>query len=91
MKNVFQSVSQVFLDTAPVIYYIEASEGFAEIVWEIFKLLAEGQFQAITSPVTLAECLIVPIRKGQTELQQAFIDLLTNSELVIRRDCVHSH
>ncbi|MGL5939546.1 MAG: type II toxin-antitoxin system VapC family toxin [Waterburya sp.] len=80
IENVFQAISQVFLDTAPVIYYVEATEGFTEIIREVFRLLAEENFHAVTSPVTLAECLIVPVKMKQIEFQQAFIDLLTNSE-----------
>lgn len=80
IDNAFQGISLVFLDTAPVIYYVEATEGFAGIIREVFRLLAERNVQAVTSPVTLTECLIVPVREKQTELQQDFIDLLTNSE-----------
>ena len=35
---------------------------------------------AVTSPVTLAECLIVPYRLGQTQLLQAFEDLIVNGD-----------
>jgi predicted nucleic acid-binding protein len=80
--NAFQGVTKVFLDTAPVIYYVEATVSFFEVVQEAFRRLDEGVFQAVTSPVTLAECLVLPIRLGQTQLQQDFIDLLTATEAI---------
>ncbi len=43
-------------------------------------MLSEGSFQAVGSPVTLAECLVMPIRLGQAQTQQDFIDLLTNTD-----------
>ena len=46
------------------------------------SVLDEGAFQAIASPVTLTECLILPLRLGQTQLQQDFINLLTMTESI---------
>ncbi len=76
----FQGVKRIFLDTAPVVYYIEATPRFAAVVDAAFALLDIGQIQAVVSPVTLAECLVLPRRLGQLQLEQAFIDFLTNTE-----------
>jgi len=46
------------------------------IVGPFFRLLDEGQFEGITSPVTLAECLVKPKQSGLMELQQSFIGFL---------------
>lgn len=35
-----------------------------------------GSLSAVTSPITLAECLIVPIRDGQAGLQRDYNDLI---------------
>lgn len=80
LETAFQGVTKVFLDTAPVIYYIEATVAYAELVQGIFQRFASQQVQAVTSPVTLAECLIVPVRLGQLQRQQDFIEFLTNTE-----------
>jgi predicted nucleic acid-binding protein len=37
----------------------------------------------VTSPVTLAECLVRPYRLGQTELQQQYIELFFQTENII--------
>ena len=81
--DAFQGITKIFLDTAPVIYYVEATTGFAEVVQESFRLLDEGALQAIASPVTLAECLVLPLQLGQTQLRQNFIDLLTKTEAIV--------
>jgi predicted nucleic acid-binding protein len=78
--DVFQRVYKIFLDTAPVIYYIEATPAYADIVQAAFALIDAGQTQALVSPVTLAKCLTLPIRQNQSTVVQLFTDLLTNTE-----------
>jgi len=72
------TAKRLFLDTAPMIYYVEENPRYVALVETMFARLDAGDFQAVTSPVTLAECLIVPYRNSNAELQQAFIDLITN-------------
>jgi predicted nucleic acid-binding protein len=83
ISDAFGEINKVFLDTAPVIYYVEATPGFTEVTRLVFTLLGEGNFQAVVSPVTLAECLVMPIRLGQAQPQQDFIDLLTNTDGIL--------
>jgi predicted nucleic acid-binding protein len=72
-----ENVTRLFLDTAPVIYYVEAHEKYLPIVEPIFDLLDQDRLTVVTSPVTLAECLIVPQRLGQKDLEQTFVELLS--------------
>lgn len=83
VEDALQGVNKVFLDTAPVVYYLEASAEFVPVVCPIFHLLDEGQFIAIASPVTLAECLVKPKRLGLVDLEREFIDFLTNTEGIV--------
>lgn len=78
--DIFQRVHKIFLDTAPVIYYIEATPAYADIVRAAFTSIDAGQIQALVSPVTLAECLTLPIRQNQSKIVQLFTDLLTSTE-----------
>ena len=41
-------------------------------------LCIAGTLQAVTSPITLAECLIVPIRQGLPQAQRDFSDLIVS-------------
>ena len=68
-------VSQLFLDTAPVIYLVERNPQFVAVVDPIFDQL-DDNITAVASPITLAECLVGPQRSGLTELEQAFIDVI---------------
>ena len=78
-----QTVSRLFLDTAPIIYYVEASPRYLSHVESVFDLLDSGRLLAVASPITLAECLVAPYRLSRTDLQQAFSDLLShNSNLL---------
>lgn len=73
-----QTVTRVFLDSAPVIYYVEANPRYRPIVEVIFDRLDYGALTAVTSPVTLAECLVFPYRLGKSQTAQDFADLIVN-------------
>ena len=75
-----QGVSKLFLDTAPIIYFVERNPQYLPYVRVVFEHIRDSLLIAVTSPVTLAECLVRPYRLGQTELQQEFIDLMTGIE-----------
>jgi hypothetical protein len=83
VEEAFQGVGRVFLDSAPVIYYVEARAEFAAIVYPIFRSLGEGEFEGIASPVTLAECLVKPKQLERVDLVQGFTNLLTNTEGIV--------
>jgi predicted nucleic acid-binding protein len=73
-----QGVTRLFLDTAPVIYYVERNPAYAALVDDIFDRIDAGTLHAVTSPVTLAECLVVPLRQGLRQAQQDFTDLVVS-------------
>lgn len=70
----------VFLDSVVVIYFIEAHPKYGEITQKIFERIDNGIFQVITSPITLAECLIVPQRNNDYKMLKDFIQLITAGE-----------
>lgn len=55
----------VFLDTAPLIYFIEGNSEYQPIVSHLFDFNDEGGFSFVTSSVTLLEVLVKPLRKGK--------------------------
>jgi predicted nucleic acid-binding protein len=77
-----KGVRRVFLDTAPVIYFVEENPHYAAKAQGVFERLDSGELSAVASPVTLLECLVLPYRSGNTEAAQAFTRLLVNSESV---------
>lgn len=78
LADALSTVTRLFLDTAPVIYYVERNPQYAPLVDEIFDRIDDGTLPAVTSPVTLAECLVVPYRLGQVNVQQDFTDLVVS-------------
>ncbi|MEW6364896.1 MAG: PIN domain-containing protein [Acidobacteriota bacterium] len=75
-----QGVRLVFLDTAPVIYFVEKNLLYLPIVTHVFERIDSGALQAVTSPVTLAECLVHPLRLRNEEATRAFSDLIVNGD-----------
>lgn len=75
-----QGVTRLFLDSAPVIYFVEEHPQYFSLVREVFEQLRNTPLMGVVSPITLAECLVQPYRLGQNELQQDFIELMTDTE-----------
>jgi predicted nucleic acid-binding protein len=69
IEEALQDVNRLFLDTAPVIYYLEHHPTYFDRVGQIFGRIDSGQLTAVTSPVTLAECLVHPYRLGLNQFQ----------------------
>jgi predicted nucleic acid-binding protein len=69
---------KIFLDTAPLIHYIEESSDYVLKLNELFLLQNNCRF--ITSVITLSEVLVMPLRKGNTELAKQYEDILLQSE-----------
>jgi predicted nucleic acid-binding protein len=83
IEQSLEGVTRLFLDSAPVIYAVEENPQYLPIVREIFARIEESSPIGVTSPVTLAECLVRPYRLGQTELQQQYIELFFQTENII--------
>lgn len=70
----------VALDTAPLIYFIEEHPTYLPLVRPFFEGLDRGDFQVVTSTVTLLEVLVQPLRSGDTALQRRYRDILLDAE-----------
>ena len=80
VEESLEGVTNLFLDTAPVIYAVEGNPKYLPIVRVVFEAIDNGFLTGICSPITLAECLVRPCRFEQVELQQTYIHLLLNNE-----------
>jgi predicted nucleic acid-binding protein len=79
----------LFLDTAPVIYYVEKNERYINSVRTVFDWIDDGRITAITSPITLSECLVHPYRRELKQLQKDFIDLIVYGQNTIFKPIDH--
>jgi predicted nucleic acid-binding protein len=69
----------IFLDTAPLIYFIEGNSEYQENLNRIFEANDKGSFTFITSSITLLEVLVKPIREGQLKLANQYKRILTTA------------
>ena len=69
-------LSSVFIDTAPIIYYIEAHPRFGPLTKEIVETLPSRNISAYSSVITLTEVLPKPIETGNETLAKKFVEYL---------------
>ena len=68
-----------FLDTAPLIYFIEAHPVYGEAVRQLILSCAKKKIQIVSSVITLHEVLVRPYRNGNALLAQKFSVFLKNN------------
>jgi predicted nucleic acid-binding protein len=94
ISEALTGVHRLFVDTAPVIYYVEQNPHFHSHVDTIFEQVDAGNLRIVTSPITLSECLIFPIRSGNEQLQKDFQELLVHgahTEFVLINEAIAIH
>lgn len=69
----------IFLDTAPLIYFIESNSKYQPILSRIFDLHQEGGLLFITTTILLLEVLVKTIRDGKASLAKQYRDILTQA------------
>lgn len=72
----------VFLDTAPLIYYIEENKGYAKVLDKLFEANSQNKFQFSTSVLTLMEILVQPIRMNAAKLVKEYENIICNSTTI---------
>ena len=70
---------KVFLDTAPLIYYIEENPQYSIILNKLFLENSKGVFLFQTSVITLLEVLVLPMRMNENQLVEQYQKILCNS------------
>jgi predicted nucleic acid-binding protein len=77
VADALASVTRLFLDTAPIIYHVQRNATYRSRTLPIFQRISRSDFQAATSALTLAECLVHPFRSGNAELAERFRKTIT--------------
>lgn len=79
MGSVAETVGpRVYLDSNFFIYALEAVEPWAEAARKILVALDAGDCVAVTSELSLAECLVKPLELGREEIADAYLGLLSD-------------
>ena len=71
------NVRELFLDTAPIIYHVEGNLAYQPLTDQVFQTVQAGIPSAVTSSITLSECLVHPYRRGDMALAQKFRNVIT--------------
>ena len=69
----------VFLDTAPLVYFIEGNSQYHNLLFKIFDLNDKGGFSFITSSITLLEVLVKPLKEGRSDIANQYRNILTKA------------
>jgi predicted nucleic acid-binding protein len=78
VADALEQVTRLFIDTAPIVYFVEQHPQYAPRLIPVFQAVDAGTIQAVTSPITLAETLVQPYRQEQEPMQQAFITTIAS-------------
>ena len=68
--------NRVFLDTTPLIYFLDADEHFGEKTRQILDEIMEADGEIVSSVITCTEYLVYPYRTGNREKVDAFFDFI---------------
>lgn len=63
---------RVFVDTAPIIYYLENSSLYMDSIKKFFTKCIEENIQIVTSSITVEEYLVFPYSSGKMEFADNF-------------------
>jgi predicted nucleic acid-binding protein len=72
----------IFIDTAPLIYYIEENPRYLKFLQPFFAAYEEYGYLFVSTVITLLEVLVLPLRHKENELAQRYEAILTNSKSI---------
>lgn len=72
----------VFLDTAPIIYYLQCNELYYTNMKEFWKEYADCEF--VTSAITITEYLTYPYRQNDLKLIDDFYSFINSMEINVK-------
>jgi predicted nucleic acid-binding protein len=75
-------VRTIGLDTAPIIYFVEAHPRYDARVTQLFEQIAAGRLLGVASVIALAEVLVVPLRNSDLATRDQYSSLLRDSDNV---------
>ena len=63
---------RVFVDTVPIIYYLENSSLYMDVIKKFFTKCIEENIKIVTSAITIEEYLVFPYSSGKMEFADNF-------------------
>lgn len=74
---------RIFLDTTPLIYFLDADENFGNKARQIFEEILSSSGVIISSVITQEEYSVYPYRTGNRQKLEAFHDFVDNCGIVL--------
>ena len=71
ISEALKGVSRLAIDTAPIIYFVERTVPYLDIMRVIFKLIDGGDVVGYSSVITLTEVLVLPLRTENPNSQSS--------------------
>ena len=86
-------LKRVFLDTSPIIYYLQRDEIYFEKMKRIFIELRKNRVELISSDISIAEYCVFPYRTNRMQLvedfdkflQVASVDIVHTSDWIAKK------
>ena len=72
LKAALDGISKLYVDSAPLIYYVEEHFAFVDKMEYILYLVENTSLEAVSSVLTLSEVLVAPVRTGAHHLAQRY-------------------
>ncbi len=82
LSDELDQINTIFIDTAPIIYYIEAHSQFGPLAKEVVNSFQSGKLSAFSSVITLAEVLPKPIEAKDEKLARKFAEFLKHEKIL---------
>lgn len=86
MEKYLNDVGSIYIDTAPIIYYLENNIKYSDYIEIILNYIDCNKIRGVTSSLTLHEVLVMPLRNGDIELADMYYDLLVSGSIVFVPD-----
>jgi predicted nucleic acid-binding protein len=72
----------LLMDTAPIVYFLEAHPKFAKVFKPLFERHAAGELHFAVTTVTIAEVLTGPLQSGNEALAERFRAILESWQVI---------
>lgn len=73
--------NKVFLDTTPIIYFLDEDVNFGNKVESILSGILENEIEMVTSTITCMEYLTYPYKTNNVEKINAFFDFIVDCHI----------
>ena len=80
----------LFLDTAPLIYFIEKNRRYHDIIKPVISQIDALETEGLSSTITLLEVLVHPLRDGNKKLANMYKAILLTSNGLVTHEISHA-